>query len=202
MAEAVEPEAEEALVVEEVMAEAAELEPEEALVVEEAVAEVFEPEPEAEEALVVEEVMAEAAEPEAEVLIEEVMAEAVEPEPEVDIAVEEAIVEAEEKAEAPSRADELLKQLKTRPRDYSARLELARLHYTEQEWDRALANYEKLISARRFLPDVVDDLEALADQGVEPARVYHMLGDAYMQQDQLDEALEMYRLARQKLTKR
>jgi tetratricopeptide (TPR) repeat protein len=220
MAEAVEPEAEEALVVEEVMAEAAELEPEEALVVEEAVAEVFEPEPEAEEALVVEEVMAEAvepepeeavvveeamaeaAEPEPEVLIEEVMAEAVEPEPEVDIAVEEAIVEAEEKAEAPSRADELLKQLKTRPRDYSARLELARLHYTEQEWDRALANYEKLISARRFLPDVVDDLEALADQGVEPARVYHMLGDAYMQQDQLDEALEMYRLARQKLTKR
>ncbi|MFN2182544.1 MAG: hypothetical protein ACK2UU_01075, partial [Anaerolineae bacterium] len=143
--------------------------------------------------------------------------EAAELEPKETLAVEEAVVEAEEKAEAeaeiaveealveaeaPSRADELLKQLKTRPRDYSARLELARLHYTEQEWDRALANYEKLISARRFLPDVVDDLEALADQGVEPARVYHMLGDAYMQQDQLDEALEMYRLARQKLTKR
>ena len=79
---------------------------------------------------------------------------------------------------------------------------MARLYYDDQDWDAALTNYEKLISARRFLPDIVDDLESLAEQDVEPARVYHMLGDAYMQQDQLDEALEMYRLARQKLTKR
>ena len=213
-----EPEAEEALAVEEAMAEAVEPEPEAEVLIEEAVAEAVEPEPEAE--IAVEEAAAEAVEPEpeAEVLVEEAVAEAVEPEPEAEIAVEEAeavetepeaeiaveeaVVEAGEKVDAASRADELSKQLKTRPRDYNARLELARLHYTEQEWDRALANYEKLISARRFLPDVVDDLEALADQGVEPARVYHMLGDAYMQQDQLDEALEMYRLARQKLTKR
>ena len=200
MAEAVEPEPEAEVLIEEAVAEAVEPEPEAEIAVEEAAAEAVEPEPEAE--VLVEEAVAEAVEPEpeAEIAVEE--AEAVETEPEAEIAVEEAVVEAGEKVDAASRADELSKQLKTRPRDYNARLELARLHYTEQEWDRALANYEKLISARRFLPDVVDDLEALADQGVEPARVYHMLGDAYMQQDQLDEALEMYRLARQKLTKR
>jgi tetratricopeptide (TPR) repeat protein len=123
----------------------------------------------------------------------------VEPEP----VFEEAVLEvAEEEIAAPAREDELLQQLKARPRDYSSRLELARLYYDEQDWDAALVNYEKLISARRFLPDIVDDLESLAEQDVEPARVYHMLGDAYMQQDQLDEALEMYQRARQKLTKR
>ena len=81
-------------------------------------------------------------------------------------------------------------------------MELARLYYGEQDWDAALTNYEKLISARRFLPDIVGDLEPLAEQDVEPARVYQMLGDAYMQQDQLDQALEMYRRARRSLTKR
>jgi tetratricopeptide (TPR) repeat protein len=177
------------LVLEEVVPEAAEPEP----VTEEVIPEVAEP---VEEALI-EETVAEAAEPEP--IVEEVVAEVVEPEP----VLEEAVLEApEEVMEVPSRADELLSQLKTRPRDYSARLELARLRYAEQDWDAALADYEKLITARRFLPDVVEDLESLVTQQVEVARVYHMLGDAYMQQDQLDEALEMYRLARQKLTKR
>ena len=169
---------------------------------------VEEPEPEPE--LAVEEPVAEVElepaveepepEPEPEPVIEEA---AVEPEPAVEdevpaeAEIEPAVTEVE-----PERIDELMAQLKRRPRDYSARLELARLHYAEQDWDRALASYEKLISARRFLPDVVDDLESLVDQQVELSRIYHMLGDAYMQQDQLDEALEMYRLARQQLTKR
>jgi tetratricopeptide (TPR) repeat protein len=140
------------------------------------------------------------AEVEPEPVIEEA---AIEPEPAVEeevpaeAEIEPAVTEVE-----PERIDELMAQLKRRPRDYSARLELARLHHAEQDWDRALASYEKLISARRFLPDVVEDLESLVDQQVEPSRIYHMLGDAYMQQDQLDEALEMYRLARQQLTKR
>ena len=145
--------------------------------------------------------MAEIVEPEAEPPVGEVAPEAIEPEPEP--LLEEAVLEEEEEEEiaAPAREDELLQQLKARPRDYTSRLELARLYYDEQDWDSALVNYEKLISARRFLPDIVADLESLAEQHVEPARVYHMLGDAYMQQDQLDEALEMYRLARQSLTK-
>ncbi len=162
---------------------------------------IEEAEPEPEELVEkapIEEAVSEAIEAEPEPLIEEAVPEAAEP-------VEEVLFEEaapEEALETLSRADELLKHLRTRPRDYSARLELARLRYADQDWDAALANYEKLISARRFLPDVVDDLESLVDQNVELARVYHMLGDAYMQQDQLDDALEMYRLARQKLTRR
>ena len=151
-----------------------------------------EPEPVVEEAAV-------KVEPEPEPVVEEA---AVKVEPEPELVIEEAVLEPEEEIEEPSRLDDLLNQLKTRPRDYSARLELARLHHAEQDWDRALASYEKLISARRFLPDVIDDLQSLVGQDVEQSRIYHMLGDAYMQQDQLDEALEMYRLARQKLTRR
>ena len=193
-------------------------EPEAEALVEEAVLEAIEPDLEP----LVEEAVLEVAEPAAEVLVEEAVLEAIESEPELlaeealveeavpeaveaeaEPLVEEAVLEvAEEEVAAPSREDELLQQLKTRPRDYSSRLELARLYYHDQDWDAALGSYEKLISARRFLPDIVDDLESLAQQDVEPARVYHMLGDAYMQQDQLDEALEMYRLARQKLANR
>jgi tetratricopeptide (TPR) repeat protein len=132
-------------------------------------------------------------------IVEEVVPEAGEPEP----VVEEATLDVEEPELAlSSRGDELLSQLKTRPRDYGARLELARLRYSEKDWDAALGNYEKLISARRFLPEVIDDLESLLEKQIEQARVYHMLGDAYMQQDRLDEALDMYRLARKTLAKR
>jgi tetratricopeptide (TPR) repeat protein len=108
----------------------------------------------------------------------------------------------EEEIVAPSRVDELLEELKVKPRDYPARLELARLYGEAQDWASALTHYEKLVSARKLLPDVVGGLEALAEKGVERARVYQLLGDAYMQQDQLDKALEMYRLARESLTKR
>ena len=212
-----EPEPEVLAPVEEAVAEIVEPEPEpepEVLApVEEAVAEIVEPEPEPEALAPVEESMAEIFEPEPEpealALVEEAEAEVVEPEPEpepeVPAPVEEAVaeaIEAEEEIAAPARTDELLQQLKARPRDYASRLELARLYYGEQDWDAALTNYEKLISARRFLPDIVGDLEPLAEQDVEPARVYQMLGDAYMQQDQLDQALEMYRRARRSLTKR
>jgi len=116
-------------------------------------------------------------------------------------AVEEAAPAVEEIV-APSRIDLLLEGLKTQPRNHEARLELARLYRDEQNWNAALASYEKLISARRLLPDVLGDLEPLVEKDVDRARVYQLLGDAYMHQDQLDKALEMYRLARQWLTRR
>jgi tetratricopeptide (TPR) repeat protein len=105
-------------------------------------------------------------------------------------------------AEGPSRVDELESQLGARPRDYGARLELARLHRDEQDWSAALAQYGKLVSARKLLPEVRGDLEVMVEQDVASAQVYQLLGDIDMQQDQLDSALEMYRLARQSLTKR
>ncbi len=107
-----------------------------------------------------------------------------------------------EVAEGPSRVDELEAQLGDSPRDYGARLELARLHRDGQDWNAALAQYEKLVSARKLLPEVRGDLEAMVEGDVAQAQVYQLLGDIDMQQDRLDSALEMYRLARQSLAKR
>jgi tetratricopeptide (TPR) repeat protein len=111
-------------------------------------------------------------------------------------------VEIEEEAAPPARLNELLARLKAKPRDYAARLELARLYSGERDWHTALDHYEKLIAARNNLPAVIDDLTSLTQEEVDQARVYQMLGDAHMQSDHLDQALEMYRLARQALVRR
>ncbi|MGD9315565.1 MAG: tetratricopeptide repeat protein [Anaerolineae bacterium] len=137
--------------------------------------------------------------------IEEPVAEALPVEEAAPPVLEELVEEAPpvtEIAEGPSRVDELESQLGARPRDYGARLELARLHRDEQDWSAALAQYGKLVSARKLLPEVRGDLEVMVEQDVASAQVYQLLGDIDMQQDQLDSALEMYRLARQSLTKR
>jgi cytochrome c-type biogenesis protein CcmH/NrfG len=59
-----------------------------------------------------------------------------------------------------------------------------------------------LVSARKQLPDVIQDLEPLEQTGVDRAQLYQLLGDAYMHQDQLDKALQMYRQARKSLARR
>jgi tetratricopeptide (TPR) repeat protein len=111
-------------------------------------------------------------------------------------------VEVEEKVSAPPRIEELLAHLQSKPRDYRARMELARIYSVEKDWTAALKQYEKLISARKLLPAVIEELEALRQEQVDEIRLFQLLGDAYMQDDQLDKALEMYRLARQALAKR
>jgi tetratricopeptide (TPR) repeat protein len=111
-------------------------------------------------------------------------------------------VEVEEVVPGPTRIEGLLMQLEGHPRDYRARLELARAYQDERAWEAALSHYEKLISARKFLPAVIDDLEGMAREQTEKLRLFQLLGDAYMQEDRLDEALKMYRQARKMLLKR
>ena len=110
-------------------------------------------------------------------------------------------VPAEERAAPPSRIEDLLGQLKARPRDHKVQLELARAYRDERDWDSALKQYEKLIGARKLVPAVIDDLKPLLDADVNKAQLYQLLGDAYMQEDRLDEALAMYRQARQALAR-
>jgi tetratricopeptide (TPR) repeat protein len=194
---------EEAPVVEEVAIPVIGEPEEEALVVEEvAIPVVGEPE---EEAPVVEEVAIPViGEPEEEVPVVEEVAIPVVGEPEGERLVVKGVTApaTEEEEGPPSRVDELVEQLKTRPRDTNLRLELARLYVAEQDWDAALAQYGKLVSARKQLPDVIQDLEPLEQTGVDRAQLYQLLGDAYMHQDQLDRALQMYRQARQSLARR
>ena len=111
--------------------------------------------------------------------------------------------EVEEAAdEAPSsRVDELLAQVRSQPRDYGTRLELARLHREAGDWNASLSQYEKLVNARKHLPTVIGDLKAMAGEDLDRVRLYQLLGDALMQEGQLDDALAMYRQARQALVR-
>ena len=205
-----EPELEEPELEERILAPPVTAAPEEVLEVEGVPAEEVEEEEVLEEAPVLEEMVLEpaaaevpAAEaPEAEVEEPEEEAEPVAAPPsEIEMVAPYDRVEIEEEIPEIRRIDDLAQQLKANPRDYALRLELARLYRQERDWDAALTHYQKLISARKLLPAVLDDLSPLLGEAVEQPRVYQLMGDAYMQQDDLEKALEMYRLAQQALIK-
>ncbi len=115
--------------------------------------------------------------------------------------VKEEVAPAVEEVTLPLRLDDLLKQLKARPRDYQVQLELARFYRGQRDWNSAFKYYEKLIASRKLVPAVIDDLEPLSGTDVDLVRLYQLLGDAYMHEDRLDEALSMYRQARQALSR-
>lgn len=98
---------------------------------------------------------------------------------------------------ARSRIEELQSKLEVQPGDHQARLELARLSSAEQDWDRALAQYEELVATDEVRLELIGDLRRMLDEDVDPGRVYQLLGDVYMQAGQPDEAVQMYKLARQ-----
>jgi tetratricopeptide (TPR) repeat protein len=98
---------------------------------------------------------------------------------------------------ARSRTEELQAKLEVQPGDHQARLELARLSCAEQDWDRALAQYEELVGADEVRLELIGDLRGMLDEDVDPGRVYQLLGDVYMQDGQPDEAVQMYKLGRQ-----
>jgi tetratricopeptide (TPR) repeat protein len=126
----------------------------------------------------------------------------VEPEVEEPAVVEPAVappVQPEEKSPAHLMVEKLATELKGSPRNHKVRLDLARASQEVQDWDGALNQYEKLITTRKFLPAVIEDLQIMDQQNVALARVRQLLGDAYVQEGQLDEALEMYRRAREAL---
>jgi len=115
--------------------------------------------------------------------------------------VKEQVVPLVEAVAPPSKLDDLLGQIKARPRDYQLQLELARLYRGQRDWNGAFKYYEKLIAARRLVPAVIDDLQPLVGTDVDRVRLYQLLGDAYMHEDRLDEALSMYRQAREALAR-
>ncbi len=110
--------------------------------------------------------------------------------------------EAEEGADAPSRMDALQDQIAAEPDNYRARMELARRYKDNRDWNSALAEYEELVSTRKLLPAVIEDLKSMSEEeDVDPVQLYKLLGDAYTQTDQTDEAQKMYSRARRVLGK-
>ncbi len=157
-------------------------------VVEEAAEEeVPEPAPAAEEAEVeVEEVEEVAPEPLAEEVVEE-------------IAPPELAVEAPEEAEEIPTIEGYLERLAADPKDHQARLELARAYLAQGESEEALTHYRRLVRVQGALEEVLEDLEAAAQELPYHLPTQQLLGYAYMKSGRLDEALETYRLLREKL---
>ena len=112
-----------------------------------------------------------------------------EPEPEV----------VEPAAQASLPEGELFAQYRQRleadPGDHANRLALARALRANQQLDTSLDHYEVLIDASQFLEDVSSDLADLADEHPERPRMRRLLGDIYMRQGKLQEALDSYRSA-------
>ncbi|MBN1262208.1 MAG: tetratricopeptide repeat protein, partial [Anaerolineae bacterium] len=79
--------------------------------------------------------------------------------------------------------------------DHEARLTLARALWQTGETEEALGHYSRLIRNKAFVDDIQSDLEKCLTAASENARLFQVLGDAYMQNDQLDDALEAYKTA-------
>jgi tetratricopeptide (TPR) repeat protein len=104
--------------------------------------------------------------------------------------------------DAPTRLDALQEQIAAQPDNYRVRMELARRYRDENDWHAALAEYEELVSTRKLLPAVIEDLKSMTEEeGVDPVQLFKLMGDAYTQADQPDEAQEMYSRARRVLGK-
>ncbi|MDT8306886.1 MAG: hypothetical protein RRC07_13210, partial [Anaerolineae bacterium] len=76
----------------------------------------------------------------------------------------------------------------------AARLEAARADLDEGNLDAALGVYQELLDAGAGLNVIIADLELATDAGYTPA-LCRVLGDTYMQNGQLNRALEVYRKA-------
>ena len=114
--------------------------------------------------------------------------------------------EAEEEAEAlePARAGleaptpfigQALERLEMRPDDHEMRLALARAWKDENRFERAEEHDELLIQADQYLESIVRDLEAAVSEPESAQQAWILLGDAYMKQGRLSDAMQAYRKA-------
>ena len=78
--------------------------------------------------------------------------------------------------------------------DDQAVLELARRLWAAGQKEQARAAYQELLSSP-LRDDVITDLERIIDEGVPEELTLRLLGDAYMRENRLEEALDIYRRA-------
>ena len=94
-----------------------------------------------------------------------------------------------------------LPPLEDLPRDAAERLALARAA-AESSWSQALSVYESLVSSADLLSTVIADLEEGIRRHPDDYAGYQLVGDAYMKEGRLPEALRAYRTALAKLQQR
>jgi tetratricopeptide (TPR) repeat protein len=88
--------------------------------------------------------------------------------------------------------------LKENPRDYDARLKLARALWQAGRRREALEAYGRLVRAGKELDVVTTELEGYLEQWPDVS-TQRVLGDAYMKNNQLEKALALYRQALESL---
>jgi len=84
--------------------------------------------------------------------------------------------------------------LKDHSRDYEAWLALARALWQDGEREESREAYSRVIRAGKLLESVIDDLEGYVEWKAE-AGTQRILGDAYMKDGRLHQALDTYRSA-------
>ena len=91
--------------------------------------------------------------------------------------------------------DEMRSYVQNNDGDYAARLSLARALWKAGVVDEAMENYALLVQANAEIPNVMADLRQAAEERPEDTTVLQTLGDAYMAQGLVDQALEIYNRA-------
>ncbi len=79
------------------------------------------------------------------------------------------------------------------------RLELARASLRSGDIDQAVAGYNDCINAGESVAEVIDDLKAALDQHPIDIGLWQALGDAYMREDHIQDALDAYTKAEELL---
>jgi tetratricopeptide (TPR) repeat protein len=90
-------------------------------------------------------------------------------------------------------------RLEVDPNDHVNRLAMARALRAERVMASSLDQYEYLIEMSQLLGDVSADLDQLAQENPSDPRMRRLLGDTYMRQGMLQQALDAYRSALEQL---
>lgn len=90
-------------------------------------------------------------------------------------------------------------RLAEEPGDYASRLALARTLRAQGEVAPSLDHYETLVENAQLLDDVANDLTLLVDEQPALPRARRLLGDSLMRRGRLQDALDAYRAALERL---
>ena len=103
-------------------------------------------------------------------------------------------------AEGPPRPEgapeKYIEILESDPRDHGSRLALARAYAQAGDLDRALEQYQSMLSLGAMIGEVKDDLESAVESAPDHLPTHELLADAYMKTGDLQRALAKYRWLR------
>ncbi len=89
--------------------------------------------------------------------------------------------------------DGLIQAVQQNPADHDTRLRLAQGLSDNQRLNEGLQQYETLVNQMAALETVADDLNRIISQQAQHPKARRLLGDVYMRQGRLQEALDTYR---------